>query len=82
MKMIFDRNENKEVIALLGAGSMGSAIARRFAAGRIVLLGDIIEQFIAYFIRNRSISVFKCHSQFFCRFIKQYFKDTVPFAVI
>lgn len=24
--MIFDRNENKEVIALLGAGSMGTAI--------------------------------------------------------
>ena len=42
--MIFDRNENKEVIALLGAGSMGSAIARRFAAGRIVLLGDISEK--------------------------------------
>ena len=32
--MIFDRNENKEVIALLGAGSMGTAIIRRFAAGR------------------------------------------------
>lgn len=41
--MIFDRNENKEVIALLGAGSMGSAIVRRIAAGRIVLLGDISE---------------------------------------
>ena len=42
--MIFDRNENKEVIALLGAGSMGTSIARRFAAGRIVLLGDISEK--------------------------------------
>ena len=42
--MIFDRNENKEVIALLGAGSMGTAISRRFAAGRIVLLGDISEK--------------------------------------
>ena len=42
--MFFDRNENKEVIALLGAGSMGTAIARRFAAGRIVLLGDISEK--------------------------------------
>ena len=42
--MIFDRNENKEVIALLGAGSMGTAIARRFAAGRIILLGDISEK--------------------------------------
>ena len=39
--MIFDRNENKEVIALLGAGSMGTAIARKFAAGRLILLGDI-----------------------------------------
>ena len=42
--MVFDRNENKEVIALLGAGSMGCAIARRFAAGRIVLLGDVSEK--------------------------------------
>ena len=45
--MVFDRNENKEVIALLGAGSMGTAIARRFAAGRIVLLGDISEKNLA-----------------------------------
>lgn len=42
--MIFDRNENKEVIALLGAGSMGTAIVRRIAAGRKVLLGDISEE--------------------------------------
>jgi len=41
--MIFDRNENKDVIALLGAGSMGCAIVRRIAAGRTVLLGDISE---------------------------------------
>ena len=41
--MIFDRNENKEVIALLGAGSMGTAIVRRIAAGRKILLGDISE---------------------------------------
>ena len=39
--MVFDRNENKEVIALLGAGSMGTAIVRRIAAGRKILLGDI-----------------------------------------
>lgn len=32
--MIFDRSENKPVIALLGAGSMGTAIVRRIAAGR------------------------------------------------
>ena len=42
--MYFDRNENKEVIALLGAGSMGTAIIRRFAAGRKILLGDISEK--------------------------------------
>ena len=32
--MIFDRNEHKPVIALLGAGSMGTAIVRRIAAGK------------------------------------------------
>ena len=42
--MYFDRNENKEVIALLGAGSMGTSIIRRFAAGRKILLGDISER--------------------------------------
>ena len=39
--MIFDRNENKPVIALLGAGSMGTVIVRRIAAGKKILLGDI-----------------------------------------
>ena len=42
--MIFDRNEKKEVVALLGAGSMGTAIVRKIAAGRKVLLGDISEE--------------------------------------
>ena len=42
--MIFDRNEKKEVIALLGAGSMGTAIVRRIAAGCRILLGDISEK--------------------------------------
>jgi len=42
--MIFDRNEQREVTALLGAGSMGCAIVRRIAAGRTVLLGDISEE--------------------------------------
>lgn len=41
--MIFDRNENKQVIALLGAGSMGTAIVRKIAAGRMILLGDVSE---------------------------------------
>ncbi len=42
--MIFDRNESRPVIALLGAGSMGTAIVRRIAAGKRILLGDIREQ--------------------------------------
>ena len=42
--MVFDRNEQREVTALLGAGSMGCAIVRRIAAGRTVLLGDISEE--------------------------------------
>ena len=42
--MIFDRNEHKEVITLLGAGSMGTAIVRKIAAGRKILLGDISEE--------------------------------------
>ena len=42
--MIFDRNKKKEVIALLGAGSMGTAIVRRIAAGRKILLGDISDE--------------------------------------
>lgn len=39
--MIFDRNENRPVIALVGAGSMGCSIVRRIAAGKTILLGDI-----------------------------------------
>ena len=42
--MIFDRNTGKPVIALLGAGSMGTAIVRRIAAGKKIFLGDISEQ--------------------------------------
>ena len=42
--MIFDRNTNKPVVALLGAGSMGTAIVRRIAAGKKILLGDISEK--------------------------------------
>ena len=39
--MIFDRNENRPVSVLLGAGSMGTAILRRVAAGTTILFGDI-----------------------------------------
>ena len=42
--MIFDRNNVTEVVALLGAGSMGTAIVRRIAAGKKILLGDISEK--------------------------------------
>ena len=42
--MYFDRNENKQVVALLGAGSMGTAIVRRIGAGKKILLGDISEK--------------------------------------
>jgi NAD(P)-dependent dehydrogenase (short-subunit alcohol dehydrogenase family) len=42
--MIFDRNEHKQVVALLGAGSMGTAIVRRIGAGKKILLGDISEE--------------------------------------
>ena len=42
--MILDRNEHKDVVALLGAGSMGTAIVRRIAAGKKVLLGDVSEE--------------------------------------
>ena len=42
--MIFDRNENRPVSVLLGAGSMGTAILRRVAAGTTILFGDISEK--------------------------------------
>lgn len=42
--MELDRNEKRPVAALLGAGSMGTAILRRVAQGKIILLGDISEK--------------------------------------
>ena len=42
--MIFDRNEKKDVVVLLGSGAMGSAIVRRIAAGKKIFLGDISEK--------------------------------------
>lgn len=42
--MIFDCNTNKPVVALLGAGSMGTAIVRRIASGKKILLGDVSEK--------------------------------------
>ena len=40
--MVFDRNEKKQVVALLGAGSMGTAIVRRIAAGKKILPEHIV----------------------------------------
>ncbi|MBQ0064629.1 MAG: SDR family oxidoreductase [Firmicutes bacterium] len=45
--MILDRNNKKEVIALLGAGGMGVAIVKRIAAGKKIFLGDISEKKLA-----------------------------------
>lgn len=42
--MIFNYNKDKEVVALLGAGSMGTAIVERVGSNRTILLGDISEQ--------------------------------------
>ena len=39
--MNFDLNENKEVVALLGAGDMDLAIIKRIYAGKKILLADI-----------------------------------------
>ena len=41
--MEFNLNKNREVVALLGAGSMGTAIIKRISTNRIILLGDINE---------------------------------------
>ena len=41
--MKFNMNEDKEVVVLLGAGSMGTAIVKRISTNRIILLGDINE---------------------------------------
>ena len=45
--MIFDRNEKKEVIALLGAGSMGTAIVRRIAENLESANVELTEEFAA-----------------------------------
>lgn len=50
--MDLDLNANKPVIALLGAGSMGTAIVKRIAAGKKVLLGDISEDKLAEVARE------------------------------
>ena len=42
--MEFNLNDKREVVALLGAGSMGTAIVKRISTNRIILLGDISEE--------------------------------------
>lgn len=42
--MNFNLNTDRPVVALLGAGSMGCAIAKRIGAGKTILLGDISEK--------------------------------------
>lgn len=42
--MEFNLNKDKEVVALLGAGSMGTAIIKRISTNRTILLGDINEE--------------------------------------
>ena len=39
--MEFNLNDNKPVVALLGAGAMGCAIVRRIGANKTILLGDV-----------------------------------------
>ena len=40
--MIFDRNEKKSVVALLGAGSMGTAIVRQIPFHRLEWLINLL----------------------------------------
>ena len=42
--MEFNLNTDKEVVAVLGAGSMATAIVKRISTNRIILLGDISEE--------------------------------------
>ncbi|RLP10728.1 SDR family oxidoreductase [Propionibacterium australiense] len=54
--MIFDRNEDRPVVALLGAGAMGTAIVRRIAGGKRILLGDISEKSLETAARDLAVS--------------------------
>lgn len=54
--MIFDRNEDRPVVALLGAGAMGTAIVRRIASGKRILLGDISEKSLETAARDLAAS--------------------------
>ncbi|MCL3777620.1 MULTISPECIES: SDR family oxidoreductase [unclassified Actinomyces] len=61
--MIFNRNDNLPVIALLGAGSMGTAIVRRIANGKRILLGDISEASLESAARDLTASGYAVETQ-------------------
>ncbi len=61
--MEFNRNENKPVIALLGSGAMGTAIVRRIAANKTILLGDISEKNLEKTARDLMYSGYDVHTQ-------------------
>ena len=61
--MNFDLNLNKPVIALLGAGCMGTAIVRHIAAGKIILLGDISEKNLDKVATELRYGVYEVHTQ-------------------
>ena len=60
--MNFDLNQNKPVIALLGAGCMGLAIVRRIAAGKTILLGDISEANLEKTAKELRYSGYEAHT--------------------
>ena len=61
--MNYDLNENKSVIAVLGAGCMATAITRRIAAGKIILLGDISEKNLEKTGNDLRYSGYEVHTQ-------------------
>ncbi len=61
--MEFNRNESKPVIALLGAGAMGTAIVRRIAANKTILLGDISEKNLEKTAQEFRYSGYEVHTQ-------------------
>ncbi|WP_315583148.1 SDR family oxidoreductase [Actinomyces viscosus] len=61
--MIFDRNEGRPVTALLGAGSMGTAIVRRIAGGGRILLGDVSESSLETAARDLTSSGYDVTTQ-------------------
>lgn len=61
--MKFDLNQEKSVIVLLGAGCMGTAIVRRIAAGKRILLGDISKENLGKTATDLQYSGYEVHTQ-------------------